>query len=385
MITSVVNILIQGQLPVQADTFSKLAFSLSNTGSVIFIALNMLLCIQLIYRVTQFMYRRSEANLNHLAQAMEETKLMMGNIRGDAMSASYKMNGGEETMEGDGDENDDDEDVEDVNEDSEAKENEFDDIEGRRYPDYNNRKLGGDSTGINNNKGKGPAGGVKPAVRQQTSFVDAATAALRGLQPTATATAAAVTPTAGAAAAPGAATTNSRKNQNSTKGLKRRKSKRSRISTLTPAEIDSQWAQHEAEVHEYLHRRSAINERREMLRFGVVSFEKFWNKSCRDTGVLALIFFYAGTSLMLVASMVFFWNLFIHSYDNIYGAWVAIITIGLSLIMCLGFAVYLRFFDPSIQSLKVKDVYPEVTSSESFANLADITVGRDNDTSRKNA
>jgi hypothetical protein len=116
--------------------------------------------------------------------------------------------------------------------------------------------------------------------------------------------------------------------------------------------VDAQWEQHETEVHTYLHRRSAINERREMMRFGNISFEIFWNRSCKDTGSFALVSFYIGTSLMLLATMVYFWNTYVLIYTCLEGAVVAVVTIGASLFLCLGFAVYLRFFDPSINDMR---------------------------------
>lgn len=134
--------------------------------------------------------------------------------------------------------------------------------------------------------------------------------------------------------------------------LLRQQSNRSQISKLSLEEVDAQWQQHESEVHAYLHRRSAINERREVLRFGAISFENFWNSSCRDTGFLALVSFYIGTSFMLLATMVFFWNKYVYVYHVQEGAIAAVVTIGVSLFVCLGFAVYLRFFDPSIDHMR---------------------------------
>jgi hypothetical protein len=56
---------------------------------------------------------------------------------------------------------------------------------------------------------------------------------------------------------------------------------------------------------------------------------------------------------MLMATMIFFWNLFIHVYKNRIGAFCSVVTVGVSLFVCLSFATYLRFFDPAIKSLKV--------------------------------
>ncbi|KAJ1439802.1 hypothetical protein B484DRAFT_443709 [Ochromonadaceae sp. CCMP2298] len=303
MITSVLNILIQGQLPVQADKFSIVMFSVTNAGSVVFISLNMLLCIQLIYRITQFMYRRSEANLQHLSEAMSETKAMMGNIRGDEMEGIGRFG-----VSGKGD--------------SKEEEMEQEAEDGAMETIFEEKDDGDDGMPIGEEKKSqslknaqpglsGPVGGPQGAVR-------------------------------------------------------RKKSNRSRLSALNKDEIDVQWGNHEAEVHEYLHRRSAINERRELMSFGVVSFEKFWNNSCKEAGFAALICFYIGTSLMLLATMIFYWNMFLHVYFNRVGAYCSVATVGVSLFVCLGFAIYLRFFDPAIRSLKNQEPQEGIARIDSF-------------------
>jgi cation transport ATPase len=287
MITSVINILIQGPLPESADGFSKIAYSITNTGAVFFIGLNMLLCIQLIYRVTQFMYRRSESNLSQLREAMSETRKMMGKIRGDDDLAEESQSIGPGTTF-----------------DIPTLVPQFAETEG------------------NGEEMKEPDGGDTSADRKGPHLVHSNSF-----------------PTLAASRSKSAPAL-------------REPSHRSHISRLTLEEVDVQWRQHESEVHAYLHRRSAINERRELLRFGAVSFEHFWNTSCRDTGFLALVSFYIGTSLMLLATMVFFWNKYLHVYHEKAGAMSAVVTIGVSLFVCLGFAVYLRFFDPSINHMR---------------------------------
>ena len=296
MITSVMNILIQGPLPREADEFSKIAYSWTNTSSVFFIGLNMLLCIQLIYRVTQFMYRRSELNLCQLRDAMDETRTMMRKIRGDESRVRGigiglgLVNPSEVNQE-------------DLHtpHDSCLRHNVE---EGREEEE----KMDPDEEDYINSTNLSPN-------------VDKTHPKQVGIK---------------ANPAP----------------LKRGHSQRSHISSLTSEQVDTQWQFHEAEVHAYLHRRSAMNERREVLRFGAISFEHFWNTSCRDSGFLALVSFYTGTSMMLLATMVYFWNTYLHVYKNFEGAVAAVVTIGASLVLCLGFAIYLRFFDPAISNMR---------------------------------
>ena len=358
MITSVINILIQGPLPLNADEFSKIAYSLTNTGSIVFIGLNMLLCIQLIYRVTQFMYRRSEANLTHLAEAMNETKMMMGHIRGDAVlgkgtfginngNGSGKRNGMDANATDDGDGG-----IEGDDEGDEVDNNNYEYDAGREEKidpedDYSPR------SNANNDNNIDSGGGGKLYATDMRNTISNANKRYSAASASSNANRNSYNSNNGAK--------NRRNSDNSGKGagsragpspLQKQPSNRSHISTLSAEDVDTQWQHHEAEVHTYLHRRSAINERRELLRFGAVSFEHFWNKSCRDSGFLALVSFYIGTSLMLLATMVFLWNQYVHVYSCRNGAVVAVITIGMSLIICIGFAIYLRFFDPTINHMR---------------------------------
>lgn len=275
MITSVMNVFVQGQLPTESDEISKLAFAVSNTGSIVFIGINLLLCIQLVYRVSQFMYRRSESNLTNLSDAMNETKRMMANIRGETTDPPER--------------------------------NCRKDDEGPLPSELNDD----DSDRIRFSK--------QPLQRQQSA--------------------------------------KGKKGDNES-------TIRKRISTMTSDELDKQWEKHEAEIHAYLHRRSAINERRELARFGAVSFENYWNKYCRDTGYMALVSFYIGTSLTLIATMVYMWSIYLHKYNSFAGAIVGVITIGISLVVCIGFAVYLRFFDPSINDMRSDSIALNSETSE---------------------
>jgi hypothetical protein len=291
MITSVLNILIQGPLPENVDSFSKISYSLANCTSIFFISLNMLLCIQLIYRITQFMYRRSEMNLTQLQDAMSETRTMMQKVRGDDRSLrAGLMLPGDDSMR-----------IDESIEEEEEKED----------PDESPR-------------------GADAGIALETSA--------KGGEKT-------------AGQLGGAATASAAQGRNGVP-MRRQPSNRSHISSLSSEQVDMQWQQHEAEVHTYLHRRSAINERREVLRFGAISFEHFWNTSCKDSGFLALISFYIGTAMMLLATMVYFWNQYVHVYNCKIGAVAAVVTIGVSLVTCLGFAIYLRFFDPSINNMR---------------------------------
>jgi len=82
MLTALFTVLVQGRLPVMANEAVKLTFSLCTAGSTGFIIVNVLLCIQLIYRVSQFMYRKTEGHLRKINEAIESTKRTMKTLHG---------------------------------------------------------------------------------------------------------------------------------------------------------------------------------------------------------------------------------------------------------------------------------------------------------------
>ena len=82
MLTALFTVLVQGRLPVLANQAVKLTFSFSTAGSTGFIMINVLLCIQLIYRVSQFMYRKTEGHLRKINGAIESTKQTMKKLHG---------------------------------------------------------------------------------------------------------------------------------------------------------------------------------------------------------------------------------------------------------------------------------------------------------------
>jgi hypothetical protein len=83
-----------------------------------------------------------------------------------------------------------------------------------------------------------------------------------------------------------------------------------------------------------------------------ISFEAYWKSHCDALGNLTVLLFYLGTCAMLVATMTFMYTLFTVTYENNMGAYVGISTIGLSLIVCLCLAVYLRLYDHKISELR---------------------------------
>lgn len=82
MLTALFTVLVQGRLPVVANQAVKLTFAISTVASTGFIIVSVLLCIQLIYRVSQFMYRKTEGHLRKINGAIDSTRQTMKKLHG---------------------------------------------------------------------------------------------------------------------------------------------------------------------------------------------------------------------------------------------------------------------------------------------------------------
>jgi len=120
---------------------------------------------------------------------------------------------------------------------------------------------------------------------------------------------------------------------------------------LGGSEVDVEWGSHETKVHMHLEERNKLIVLREMILSEAIPFHKFFDENCKFIGSTALICFYIGTALMLIATMIYMWALYVYTYRNSIGASIGLVTILLSLIITLTIAIYLRFHDPTIVDL----------------------------------
>lgn len=250
MLTALLSILYQGQLPINSSVWFYTCYAVCTTASLLFLLISIFLGIMITSRVNRFMYKRSEDNISHLTQAMEQTKRMMRHIRGDVFSL------------------------------------------------------------VNTSR---------PATRQNLS--------------------------------------NCRSTSTTEYHV------RKEIVSLQDDDLEEEWLKHEEEVYKYLERRSRINERMELLAVDMnnqyrVSFQHYWNERCRMLANATLILFYTGTSLLLVTTMVYMFGYLMDNYNSQIAAIVAIVTIGSSLLISLALAVYLRYFDKSIELMR-KQIHSE--------------------------
>lgn len=120
-----------------------------------------------------------------------------------------------------------------------------------------------------------------------------------------------------------------------------------RIAEMSEEDLQTEWARHEGEVHEYLEEREKINDQASVLvsadaNSSRMSFEQFWRQSCKVWGDIAILFFYAGTANLLLAIMIYMWAEFFLQYHNLIGAIISVCVVGISIVVGIALYMFLR-------------------------------------------
>ena len=136
-------------------------------------------------------------------------------------------------------------------------------------------------------------------------------------------------------------------NEDNRNGERKRKNCRRQIAEMKEEDLQLEWERHEAEVHKYLEEREKINDQTSVLvsadaNSSRMSFEQFWRESCKFWADIAILFFYAGTANLLLAIMIYMWAEFFITYQSPIGAIIAVVFIGVSLVLGILLAIYLR-------------------------------------------
>jgi hypothetical protein len=152
------------------------------------------------------------------------------------------------------------------------------------------------------------------------------------------------------------------------------KQTRRQIAEMKEEDLQIEWERHEAEVHKYLEEREKINDQTSVLvsadaNSSRMSFEQFWRESCKFWADIAILFFYAGTANLLLAIMIYMWAEFFITYESPVGAVIAVVFIGVSLVLGILLAIYLRQNDtygkgPAVRRKLVLDEMEEESPDE---------------------
>jgi hypothetical protein len=103
------------------------------------------------------------------------------------------------------------------------------------------------------------------------------------------------------------------------------------IARLNSEEFEIEWRSHESLIRKYLEGRDKINDETANIFKTEVGFERYWEKYCETVAVWALLLFYGGTVLMLIAVMVYMYAYYVNTYENDVGAYVAVVFISTGL------------------------------------------------------
>jgi hypothetical protein len=227
-----ITVLIQGVLPIGTSRFLQVVYAISNSGSMALLFICSVLCLEVIWRASQFMYKRSKVHTYDLGNAIKKTKEMMTKVRG---IKAYEM-----------------------------------------------------------------------------------------------------------------------------VSLNRPKSRR-HISGMTDEEILIEFAQHEKEIQHYLQQRQRIIDKAAYMVFSEdgtsidkESFSHFWRDSCGFYSNAAILFFYAGSALLFVATMTYMWARFDYALSSPVAAQVSVYLISFALIISFSLVIYLRYYDRRYIDSKVK-------------------------------
>jgi hypothetical protein len=80
MLGAIIGVLFQAALPVESSKWLTDFYSLCVAISIFLLVISMIICIELVYRIYQFMYRKSESNVNHLQDQIRSTLVMDANL-----------------------------------------------------------------------------------------------------------------------------------------------------------------------------------------------------------------------------------------------------------------------------------------------------------------
>eukprot|EP00596_Hydrurales_sp_CCMP1899_P002271 CAMPEP_0119041198 /NCGR_PEP_ID=MMETSP1177-20130426/11384_1 /TAXON_ID=2985 /ORGANISM="Ochromonas sp, Strain CCMP1899" /LENGTH=507 /DNA_ID=CAMNT_0007007049 /DNA_START=70 /DNA_END=1593 /DNA_ORIENTATION=- len=289
MFSSLSTVIIQGFLPTNADEFLFVSYALTSALSFAFLFLSIVLCIEVILRASSFMYNRARKQTTQLREAIQKTKLMMKRIRGGHYPGEtpvfLKGKGGRKNKE------------------TESKENRRKHLNKKSNNDYNNDD-NDDAYSRSNN-------GYMTDERS---------------------------------------TNGTQKDRMNNYHPEKSPNKRRQIAEMDEDDLQQEWERHEAEVHSYLEEREKINDQTSVLvsadaNSSRMSFEQFWRESCKFWADIAILFFYAGTANLLLAIMIYMWAEFFITYQSPVGAVIAVVFIGVSLVVGILLAIYLRQSD----------------------------------------
>jgi hypothetical protein len=302
MFTALSTVIIDGALPTQTSEPLIVAFSLTSALSFAFLFLSMVICMELVMRASSFMYRRARNHTDQLRQAIKDTKTMMDELRNGTRNHRPEAQG-LRANERKGPQQQQQQEEEEEEQRQQQREISTSSHEGELSSTEYSEKLKLGRQGLSQ--------------RNFSASSTSSAASLRG-----------------------------------------HPCKHRIISQLDERGLEREWKNHETELQRFLAERERINDATALI--GVddkllrddpnsqermvsrKSFQEFWNESCKFWAELSILFFYGGTINLLLAIMVFMWGQFLHLYNSLIGAIIAISLISFALVLGIASVIGLR-------------------------------------------
>jgi len=87
MFSALASIIVDGNLPTNSGSFLLIGYSLTCSLSFSFLFLSIVFCIELVIRTSSFMYKRGKSHTKSLRRAINDTKGMMKDLRGEGKNS----------------------------------------------------------------------------------------------------------------------------------------------------------------------------------------------------------------------------------------------------------------------------------------------------------
>jgi hypothetical protein len=286
MFSALSSIIVEGRLPSSSGVVLFFAYSLSCSLSFAFLFMCIVFCIELVIRTSSFMYKRGKSHTKSLMNAINDTKGMMRELRGE-------------------------------------------------------RKHG--------------LGGSAGHSSTQLDKLSSTNLFLND------------------AAARHAAATNAINGENSIHSIRRA------ISKMTPAEIETEFERHEAEIRGYLKKREKLNDAAAITSYSdditghKRPFKHFWEESCEVWWHLAILLFYGGSVNMLIALGIFVWAQFLIQYESLVAAIVGVLLLGLLGVIGIVTVLWMRYVDRQLDFQGRQEVHHRPTLSRDFSGTSSFS------------
>jgi hypothetical protein len=258
MVSSLMTVMIQGTLVTNIDTggastFVIIAYSVCNSISLVLLLVSLVLCIEVTTRVNKFMYVKADGNMKLLRNAMAHGRIVTADIKfGSNRFADSRQASFSYSPE---------------------SRRDTASFEERVHSICNNDNI--NSTNSTNSSTRCGADGDASRITEDMSHVSHRTGSF---------------------------------SEEEDKG----------ITNLSRNEVDVEFRHHEKQVHRYLETRRLINEDLDSVatRRYRRTFMQYWLDHCQHIGLLATSCFYMGTSFMLLATMLYVWDRWVHTYRS---------------------------------------------------------------------